>query len=344
MDGRDAAGWSRRDFLGGLTVAGTAGFLGLRPDPAAAEPPPETLTLKIQRTVKTLPGVCVAPQLVADELLKLEGFTDVRYVATDTPQRAAGLAGGEIDLSMEFVGFWIKQVDAGDPIVMLTGVHVGCYELFASGRIRTIGELRGKTIGLTELGSGRHLFLVSLLSYVGLNPHKDITLITKPQAESVKLFTEGKLDAYMAFSEEVPELRKRKIGHVILSSTEERPWSQYFCCVLAGNRAFVRAHPVATKRAVRAILKASSLCALEPDRVARSLVDRGFTTAPYEYVRDTIKSLPYTKWREYDPTDTVRFYTLRLHEVGIVKSTPQKILAQGTDWRFLNELKRELKG
>jgi len=335
---------SRRGFVGGLALAGTASLLGLRPEPAAAEPPPETFTLRIQRPVKTLPGVCVAPQLVADELLKLEGFTDVRYVATDTPQRAAGLAGGEIDLSMGFVGVWIQQVDAGHPIVMLTGIHVGCYALFASERIRTIGDLRGKTIGVTELGSGRHLFLVSLLSYVGLNPNKDITLVTKPQAESVKLFTEGKLDAYQAFSEEVQELRKRKIGHVIMSSTEERPWSQYFCCVLAGNREFVRAHPVATKRAVRAILKSSSLCALEPDRVARSIVDRGFTTAPYEDVRSTIKSLPYAKWREYDPVDTVRFYTLRLHEVGMVKSTPQKILAQGTDWRFRNELKRELKG
>jgi NitT/TauT family transport system substrate-binding protein len=336
--------WTRRAFVSELALAGTAGLLGLRPSPAAAEPPPETMTLRIQRPVKTLPGMCVAPQLVAHDLLRLEGFTDVQYVATDTPQRSAGLAGGAIDLSMGFVGVWIKQVDAGAPIVMLTGVHVGCYALFASERVRTIGDLRGKTIGVTELGSGRHLFLVSLLSYVGLNPNTDVTLVTKPQAESVKLFAEGQLDAYQAFSEEVQELRTRKIGHVIMTSTEERPWSQYFCCVLAANREFARAHPIATKRAVRAFLKASSLCALEPDRVASSIVDRGFTTAPYEYVRDTIKSLPYTKWREYDPADTVRFYTLRLREVGMVKSTPQKILAQGTDWRFLQELKKELKG
>jgi NitT/TauT family transport system substrate-binding protein len=149
------ANWTRRAFVGGLALAGTAGLLVERREPAAGEPPPETFTLRIQRPVKTLPGVCVAPQLVADELLKLEGFTDVRYVATDTPQRAAGLAGGEIDLSMGFVGGWIKQVDAGHPIVMLTGIHVGCFELFASEHIRTIGDLRGKTIGVTELGSSR---------------------------------------------------------------------------------------------------------------------------------------------------------------------------------------------
>ena len=58
-----------------------------------------------------------------------------------------------------------------------------------------------------------------------------------------------------------------------------------------------------------------------------------------------MKKLPYGMWREYqNHEDTLRFYALRLHEAGMIKSTPQKILSQGTDWRFLNELKRELKG
>ena len=52
---------------------------------------------------------------------------------------------------------------------------------------------------------------------------------------------------------------------------------------------------------------------------------------------------PYDKWREYDPEDTIRFYGLRMHDVGFIKSSPQKIIADGTDWRLLNELKRELK-
>ena len=44
------------------------------------------------------------------------------------------------------------------------------------------------------------------------------------------------------------------------------------------------------------------------------------------------------------PEDSVRFYALRLREAGMIKSTPQRLIAQGTDWRFLNELKKELKG
>jgi len=112
---------------------------------------------------------------------------------------------------------------------------------------------------------------------------------------------------------------------------------------VAGNREFVRTRPVATKRALRALLKAANVCALEPERAARFLVDKGYVQR-YEYALQTMQELPYGKWREYDPEDTIRFYALRLHEAGMIKSTPQKIIAQGTDWRFFKELKRELKG
>ena len=64
----------------------------------------------------------------------------------------------------------------------------------------------------------------------------------------------------------------------------------------------------------------------------------------YPYAAQALKDIPYRRWREYDSADTIRFYALRLHEAGMIKSTPQKLIAQGTDWRFLNELKKELKG
>jgi NitT/TauT family transport system substrate-binding protein len=129
---------------------------------------------------------------------------------------------------------------------------------------------------------------------------------------------------------------------VIVNTAIDRPWSQYFCCLLGGNPEYVRKHPVTTKRVLRAILKAADLCASDPERAARRLVDGGFT-ARYDYAVQTLNDNPYDKWREYDAEDTIRFYALRLREVGFIKSSPQKIIAEGTDWRFLNELKRELK-
>jgi NitT/TauT family transport system substrate-binding protein len=112
--------------------------------------------------------------------------------------------------------------------------------------------------------------------------------------------------------------------------------------MVVANRRVAQAHPIATKRALRAILKANALCATEPDRVARALVDMGFTNQ-LEYATQSMRDVPYAKWADYNAEDTVRFYALRLNEARMIKSSPQKIIAQGTDWRFINELNKELK-
>ena len=182
-----------------------------------------------------------------------------------------------------------------------------------------------------------------MVAYVGLDPRKDLNVVTHPGPESIQLLAEGKIDAYLGFPPEPQEMREQQIGHVVVNSTMDRPWSQYFCCMLVGNREFVRTHPVATKRALRAILKAADVCALGPEQAAQFIVDRDYAKR-YDYALQVMKDLPYGQWREYSPEDTLRFYALRLHEVGMIKSSPQKLLAQGTDWRFFNELKKELKG
>jgi NitT/TauT family transport system substrate-binding protein len=340
MSAPHVARWSRREFLGGLTLVGTAGMLGLSSRAVTAEPPPETTRIRLVYET----SVCVAPQFIAEELLKAEGFTEVQYVKVGPGRVGLTLvAMGDADLTTTFAGKVIAQVDAGDPVVALTGTHVGCYELFATDRVRSLHDLKGQMVGVPSLQDSRRLFIASAASYVGLDPHKDIDWVTRPTAESMQLFTEGRIDAFLGFPPEPQELRARKIGHVIINTAVDRPWSQYFCCMLTGNQVFVRKHPVATKRAVRAMLKAADVCAFEPERAARFIVDRGYTPR-YDYALQAIRELPYNKWREYDAEDTVRFYALRLQEAGIIKSTPQQIIARGTDWRFLNELKRELKG
>jgi len=285
----------------------------------------------------------LAPQYMVEELLRVEGFTEVHYVeAVQGAGLAKALASGEAHLSMGFSAPFIIRVDAGDPLVMLAGVHVGCFELFGSERVQAVRDLKGKTVAVEALQSSQHVFLASMAAYVGLDPDKDIHWVTHPRAEAMQLFEEGKIDAYLGFPPDPQHLRGKQIGHVVVNSTVDRPWSQYFCCLVAGNRDFVRTHPVAAKRALRAILKATDVCALEPERAAQAIVDKGFTSR-YDYALQTMQEVPYDKWREYDPEDTVRFYALRLHEAGMIKTSPQKIVAQGTDWRFFNELKKELK-
>ncbi len=327
----------RRTFLRRIAATTALTILG-RPHPAAAEPPPETTGLRLAQ----ISGICVAPQYVASELLRLEGFKDVQYVTISDTNTYSSFASGDVDLSMAFVAPFLLQVDAGVPVVLLAGVHVGCFEVFGNPGIRAIRDLKGKRVGIPALETAHHLFLSSMAAYVGLDP-RDIDWVTHQTADSAELLAAGKLDALIGFPPVPQELRAKRIGQVIVNSSVDRPWSQYFCCTVAARKEFVQRNPAATKRAVRAILKATDVCALEPARAARTMVDRGFTKA-YDYALATMREIPYNRWREYDPEDTVRFYALRLREVGMLKNNPKKILADGTDWRFLNELKKELKG
>ena len=324
---------TRRQFLTTLSLAGAAGLLHAPPS-RAAEGALETTTVRIAK----IGAICLAPQYVSEELLRAEGFTDIRYVETGNLIGPA-IGRGEADFSTAFAIDPIQAIDAGAPIVVLAGVHVGCYELFAKPDIRRITELKGKSVAADS-----PLLLQLMAAQVGLDPANDIHWVTgtDPSFNPLELFAEGKIDAFLGFPPNPQELRARHIGHVIVSTAVDRPWSQYFCCMLMGTRQYVRNHPVATKRAMRAILKAADLCATDPAWVARTIVDRRFTDR-YDYALQTLNDVPYDRWREYDAEDTMRFYALRLHDADLIKSTPQKIIAENTDWRFLNELKRELK-
>jgi NitT/TauT family transport system substrate-binding protein len=341
----DGSRLSRRQFLRsaatlGLSAAGLALLDGCGGQPAApgvAKEALETTTIRLARGV----SVCLAAQYLAEETLKTEGFTQVQYV--EDPNGEKSLPAGDFDIGHVFAASAILPIDAGGPLAILSGVHIGCWELFGAQHINKITDLKGQTIPIFGPSSSQHLFVASLVAWAGMDPNTDLNWVTIPAPEQGQALAEGKVDAVLAFPPTAQELRAKKIGHVILNSMMDMPWSQYFCCMVAANREFMQKNPVATKRVLRAILKATDIVAREPERAARFLVDKGYTKN-YDYALDAMKNIPYNKWREYDPADTLRFYALRLRDAGMIKSSPDQIIAKGTDWRFLNELKVELKG
>jgi len=331
-------GVSRRRLIQGLMVAGTAG-LGLSAKGLAAEAPLETTKLILHHSA----SICQAPLYVAEELLRAEGFTEVKYM---TVEESGGvykaLRSGAVDVMNDFAPVILTELDRENPIVTVGGLHVGCFQLIGSDRVHAIRDLKGKTVAVRGLDTPPHLFLASMLAYVGLNPRTDLSWLTLPSAEAKQRLAEGTVDAFMGFPPEPQELRARKIGHVVVDSSRDRPWSQYFCCMTVANREFAQKHPVATKRALRAFMKANDICASQPERAANTLVAKGLTKRA-DYALQTMTDVPYNKWRQLNPEDTMRFYALRLHETGMVKNSPNKLIAQGVNWRFIDELKREMK-
>ena len=331
---------NRRRFLRDVSAASGAGVLGFGGEVFAAEPPPETRRIRMPK----IPiNICWAPSYVSEDILRAEGFTDVRFVEyPDAGKAYPGLAAGEIDMLTAFVAPTVFQIDSGNPLVVLAGTHPGCLELFAAPHVRGVRDLKGKKVGVSGLMDPGHLFIAAFVGHVGIDPVRDIQWVEAQGSDRAALLTSGAIDAFIASPPVSLAMRDRKVGHVIVNTTTDRPWSQYFCCMVTANRDFARKYPIAAKRATRAILKSSELCAADPEGTARALVRTGVAKDHALAVR-ALRDIPFGTWRKFDAEDSVRYYALRLHEAGLIKSNPRKIIATGTDWRFLNELKKELK-
>jgi NitT/TauT family transport system substrate-binding protein len=349
---------SRREFLRAAAGAGAVGagavLLGgcgsddSRGSPTSTpgivvDPPPETTTIRLPKTAIFVPWT--APIYLAEQFLPAEGFTTVQYVdLPDEPSDTQRLAAGEIDIGVPYASSVTVAADRGDPLVILAGVINSPFVLFGNESVQSLRDLKGKRIWVQKRDATDSVYALwaALLAYVGIDLEHDVEFVELSAADAIQQAAAGTIDAWLTPRPYSTLLRNANIGHVILDGTVDPPWSHYFFAMATANRDFVEKHPAATKRALRAILKATDLCGREPERAAHYLMDRGFTPLPYDQVLEGITGVSHAAWREFDPEDTIRFYALRLREAGLVRSTPDELIARVTDWRYLNEIKREL--
>ena len=210
MSSRRSDHWTRREFVRTAALAGTGSLWGLRSESLAAEPALETTTLRIVQTT----GTCFAPQYLAEGLLRAEGFSDVQYVMTEPGEPANSLLiADRADMTMHHSAPNIIRVEQEDPIIILAGVHVGCFEVFGNNRVRAIRDLKGKTVAVPVSGGPQQVFLSIVAAYVGLNPHKDITWVVYPFPETMRLLDRRKDRRLPGFSTTtIRASRERKSG------------------------------------------------------------------------------------------------------------------------------------
>jgi len=135
---------TRRRFLTALSLAGAASLLGA-PPLQSAEGRLETTTVRLVR----FPGICIAPQYVAEEFLRGEGFTEIRYVDAGAAADLSVLVGrGDADFTLDFAAKAIQVIGNGGAVTLLGGVHVGCWELLANDEIHSVADLKGRRVGM----------------------------------------------------------------------------------------------------------------------------------------------------------------------------------------------------
>jgi NitT/TauT family transport system substrate-binding protein len=235
-------GQSRRSFLSQVAL-GAAGMSGLATvgfgsggRSFAAEPPPEVTTVTLE---KAPPAICVAPEYVAEDLLRAEGFTDIRYRARDA-DTTLELAHNQVDWTFVVAPNLIANLDNGAPLTLLAGVHIGCLELIAHEHVRSIAALKGRTVGWSPSFVASKAVVVLMAKLVGLDPDKDIHWVDDSKADPKALFIGRQIDAFLSSPPETLELRARGIGHSLVNTATDRPWSRYYCCMVASRTEFVQ--------------------------------------------------------------------------------------------------------
>jgi NitT/TauT family transport system substrate-binding protein len=146
---------TRRRFLTTVSMAGAASLV-CPPRALGAEGALETTSVRLGKG-----SLCSAPAELAEELLRAEGFTNVLYPDMPSSTAATGQAIGrwDVDFSQGYASQLIPAIEAGEPITLLAGIHVGCIELFGNEGIRGVADLKGKSVGVQALGSTPHVLL-----------------------------------------------------------------------------------------------------------------------------------------------------------------------------------------
>lgn len=335
---------SRRQLLrgAGLGLAGlsSAVLFGCRREDGDGlgdiDAPPEVTRIVLPRHYT----FCGAPLYVAEPFLREEGFTEVVYELQPSLTRInERMAEGNLDIVQNYVIAHILSIARGDPLTVLGGAHPGCMELFVRPGIEGVEDLDGRVVIVSDGNpqAADNAFLQNTLQFVGIIPSSPNQILVDA---SPHRFIAGTGDAYLAHPPNGETLRALEIGEVLIDTTTDRPWSQYYCCLFAANSNFVERNPIATRRALRALYRAVDRCATEPDAVGEYLAARGFALN-IEHAKKIMRHIPWAAWRDYDPEEAIRFYALRLKETGVIDQAPEEIIERGVDWRFLESLRDE---
>jgi NitT/TauT family transport system substrate-binding protein len=213
------------------------------------------------------------PQLVAEPLLREEGFTDIQYIKSEISRGEEDILAGKVDFAADFTANSLMKFDPGSPIDFISGLHIGCYSLIGSDRIKSILDLKGKKVWARTIMTLPHVFFRALIAYVGLDPDNDVQYVEVPKDEAIEMFKRGEIDAFMSFPPGPQRLRAAGVGHALVDTNVDRPWSQYYCCMITGRRDFIRNNPIATRKVIRSILRANDLVSQDPEMAAQLLVD-----------------------------------------------------------------------
>lgn len=239
---------------------------------------------------------CEAPLFTALEkgFFREEGL-DVEMVRCEWATYKDALALGRYDVTHHLVMYFLKPIEQGMDVKFTGGVHRGCLRVQAAvdGPIRTVRDLKGKTIGVPGMGTPPFMFASRVMAAQGVDPSRDVQWRVYPAGELGLVLEQGLVDA-VADSEPVGSLllESGKVRNVA-DQAKDAPYKDEYCCAVLVNGPFLKKYPQASAAATRAILKAAKWVDANPGAAARLSVERRFIASTPELNAYAISNLDY---------------------------------------------------
>jgi NitT/TauT family transport system substrate-binding protein len=335
--------FDRRRLLGG---AGAVLPLALGIRTARAQTPLAAPAIAKSLTKLTFIWSPTSPCLVVVGLGQKQGIfakygleVETLNVGSDTATILEAVALGKADATSNNILRFIKPLEAGFDVKLTAGVHAGCSYLVASHKagIAKIEDMRGRRIGLADLGNPNRFLYSSVLKKAGIGPETDVTWRQYPADLFPIAVQKGEIDAFVDNHPNVYFAVKRSGGDLFeLAANGSGELGQRTCCVLAIGGRLLRDNREAAAALTRAMVEASLLVDSNLDLAVKTEMDFAPSSiAGAKEIRDMLGSYPYDAHRGCPTGEEFRQQVVSfirdLKVAGIVKPSTDPV-------RFANKI------
>jgi NitT/TauT family transport system substrate-binding protein len=268
-------------------------------------------------------GTCEAPIYIAYEkgIFKKNGL-NVELLKLDPAVFKESLATGKLDCYQATPGDF-KAMEQGLDIVLADGVHNGCIQAVApaGSRIKSVADLKGKTIGTEMVGGAPMAFLSMELLRQHIDPKSGVTWKVYPAPQLSLALEKKEIDAFCTWDPFPAMAVRDQKARVFFSNTATKPYSENYCCYVGLNGKVARNEPKLARALVKSFAEAGDWIAKNPKRAAQISIDMKYTGGDADLNGRLLASYPWIHSNERKARASYTFILKGMKQLGMLEPT-----------------------
>ncbi|AND84747.1 ABC transporter substrate-binding protein [Clostridium tyrobutyricum] len=266
-------------------------------------------------------GVCGAPAYIAKEkgFFAKEGF-DVTLVSGTFEDQKTGLASGKFTVTNGDFQFF-PSVQQGLDIKVIGGLHKGCIKLVVppNSPIKTAKDLKGKKIGVDEIGGTPMAITSVVLANHNIDPTKGVKWVPYPLDQLTKAVDKGDVDAFAAWDPFATLAEKNNNYRVVTDIAQDPLFKGKSCCFLYASNKEIKNNPEKIAALVRAYKAADEWISKHPEETAKIELDKKYISGgDLKLITELIKSYDF-EYTTDAAKDDVKYFVGQLNKTGFLK-------------------------